>query len=127
MYSVGQSDQPQNGQDGEHNGTVAGVNEAADGRVGEREENQNVEEPEAVLPLLSNSFLFACIYGRCADASASVRAQALKSLGDITTEQSQGVKEVISKIFASGKADRGQLSIPQLLEDESGEIGRAHV
>ena len=67
---------------------------------------------------LTNSFLFACIFGRCGDGSASVRAQALKTLGDITTDQSDEVKEVITKIFSPGKADRGQVVITDIIEDD---------
>eukprot|EP00092_Neocalanus_flemingeri_P019653 GFUD01021285.1.p1 GENE.GFUD01021285.1~~GFUD01021285.1.p1 ORF type:complete len:1759 (-),score=675.16 GFUD01021285.1:47-5323(-) len=68
---------------------------------------------------ISNSFLFACIYGRCGDISASVRAQALKTLGDITGEQTGGVKEVLDTIFSQGKATRGKLSLTEVLEDET--------
>ena len=66
---------------------------------------------------ISDSFLFACIYGRCADISASVRAQALKTLGEITGEQAQGVKKVLDTIFSPDKASRGQLSLTEVLED----------
>ena len=79
----------------------------------ETEEGTRKKQP------LTNSFLFACIFGRCGDGSASVRAQALKTLGDITTDQSDEVKEVITKIFSPGKADRGQVVITDIIEDDN--------
>ena len=57
----------------------------------------------AVEPILRSSLLFACIYGRCGDISATVRAQALKILGDITTEQRDGVRALLRKIFSPDK------------------------
>jgi hypothetical protein len=46
-----------------------------------------------------------------------VRAQALKTLREITGEQVDGVKELLDTIFAQDKATRGQFSITDLLED----------
>ena len=66
---------------------------------------------------ISNSFLFASIYGRCGDISASVRAQALNTLGEITGEQADSVKEVLDTIFAQDKASRGPLSLTDVLKD----------
>ena len=69
-------------------------------------------------PSLRCSLLFACIYGRCGDISATVRAQALKILGDITTEQRAGVRALLEKIFSPDKAHRGELDMAELLQAE---------
>ena len=50
--------------------------------------------------------------------SASVRAQALKILGDITTDQTPAVRELLNDIFAPDKANRGPLNMPELLQQE---------
>ena len=105
-------------------------------RQGEKEkessqesEKNNDEESPASNPQqsLSTSFLFACIYGRCGDVSPSVRTQALKSLGDITTEQSQEVRQIITTIFAPDKADRGQVSITDMLDSEDTDLASVDI
>ena len=100
--------------------------ETSQNRQGEKEKESNQESGDnndnIPKQSLSTSFLFACIYGRCGDVSPSVRTQALKSLGDITTEQSQEVKQIITKIFAEDKADRGQVSITEMLDSEDTDL-----
>ena len=64
---------------------------------------------------ISNSFLFACICGRCGDVSASERAHTLKTLGGITGDQGRGVKDVLDTIFSQDKASRGKLSLTDML------------
>ena len=83
--------------------------------AGTRDQEAGDNPPASQQPV-TNSYLFACIFGRCGDSSASVRAQALKTLGDITTDQNDGVKDVINKIFAPDKINRGQLAFTELLE-----------
>ena len=41
----------------------------------------------------------------------------MKTLGEITGEQAQGVKKVLDTIFSPDKASRGQLSLTEVLED----------
>ena len=107
--------------------------ETSQNRQGEKEkessQEDNNEERQAATPKqsLSTSFLFACIYGRCGDVSPSVRTQALKSLGDITTEQSQEVRQIISRIFSPDKADRGQVSITELLASEDTDLANVDI
>ena len=96
--------------------------ETSQNHQGEKEKESGENNDNIPKQSLSTSFLFACIYGRCGDVSPSVRTQALKSLGDITTEQSQEVKQIITKIFAPEKADRGQVSITEMLDSEETDL-----
>ena len=98
-------------------------NESGQSRTnGDEEADVDDDVPANTKQPLSISFLFACIFGRCGDVSPSVRTQALKSLGDITTEQSQEVREIISRIFALDKADRGHVSITEMLQSEDTDL-----
>ena len=94
MYSAGQTNNPDDEEAGGEAANDAPTNNESVNR-GEREKTpaDNADNDEAAAANnnsnepLSISFLFACVFGRCGDSSASVRAQALKTLGDITTEQ----------------------------------------
>ena len=95
MYSAGQTNNPDDEEaTGEAADDAPTTNESVN--RGEREKTpadnaDNDDEAAAAnnnsIEPLSINFLFACVFGRCGDSSASVRAQALKTLGDITTEQ----------------------------------------
>merc|ERR1719443_2453480 len=109
MYSAAPEPVTNDNEDGEQNPDTSQNRhgEKEKGSNQESEENNDEESPAAhPKQSLSTSFLFACIYGRCGDVSPSVRTQSLKSLGDITTEQSQEVRQIITTIFAPDKADK---------------------
>ena len=115
----------QNGEDGDTSAAEEARGEREKGAGGNPGAEDGESSPRPSAPRQQPptvSFLFAVIYGRCGDVSASVRTQALKSLGDITTEQSPEVREVITRIFSADKADRGQVVMTQLLEDEDTDL-----
>ena len=105
----------QGGQD-EGEGEGVGVGETASAQ--EEGVQQGEREQRTPASSSSTSFLFACIYGRCEDVSSSVRAQALKILGDITTDHTPAVRELITKIFAPDKPERGPLNMTELLQED---------
>ena len=114
------SEQMRQEDDGEEVPDIAEAEAEEGDEAGERGEKEKTSGPvvQNQTAAISNKFLFAAIYGRCGDVSASVRAQALKILGDITTDQTPAVRELLNDIFAPDKANRGPLNMPELLQQE---------
>ena len=81
---------------------------------------------EAAPPSVSRALLFVCVYGRCSDISPSVRSAALKTLADITAEQSGGVQQLLQQIFTSNTGSRREegRGLAELLQDPAADLAR---
>jgi len=69
--------------------------------------------------VFSPKFLFATIYGRCADVSASTRAHALKTLGEITADGGSVTSDIVKELLSDEREGvREKRPISELLQDQ---------
>ena len=99
--------------------------EAMDGSPHAEEAREGVVT-EAAPPSVSRALLFVCVYGRCSDISPSVRSAALKTLADITAEQTGGVQQLLQQIFTSNTGSRREegRGLAELLQDPAADLVR---